>query len=587
MIPMRDGIRLYTAIYAPKDTSKPYPFLMERTPYSAGPYGKDKFPRQEGPTPEFSKRGYIFVVQDVRGRYMSEGTHIFSPPHNPNKTGTDHDESSDTYDSIEWLLKNVPNHNGKVGLWGISQPGFYATNSLFSGHPAIAAVSPQAPVTDRFRGDDDHHNGAFFLAQRFRFLNNFGAPRPIPAKEVPPTFSEPILDQYRYFLDLGPLPNAQRKFKNRNQFWNQSMSHGTYDEYWKPRGVEQHLKNLSGPAVLVVGGWFDAEDLYGALHTYGGLATQSPATKSYLVMGPWTHGGWAGGTGDRLGGIEFGPKNNEFYRDSIVLPFFEHYLRGGPDPKLPTATVFESGGNKWHSFDQWPPALPAGSLSKTWSLSAKGQLLPAAAPKGSDSYVSDPRRPVPYTAEPGGSVRSTFMIENQRFAWERSDVLSYVSEPLKQDSTLAGPIVADLLVSTTSTDADFVVKIIDEYPADAPPNTATNPIVKLAGYQMLIRAEVMRGKFRNSLETPVPFEPGKPTRVRYTLPDVFHTLKKGHRLMVQVQSSWFPLTDLNPQTFTDIYHAKESDFRAAKITLHYGPEGSKVELPFVTLPAAK
>ncbi|MGV3615924.1 MAG: CocE/NonD family hydrolase [Fimbriimonas sp.] len=581
MIPMRDGVKLYTAIYAPKDATKTWPVLLTRTPYGAGPYGANRFPTGLGPTPEFSRRGYVFVVQDVRGRYMSEGTHIFSPPHNPKKRGTDHDESSDTYDTVEWLLKNVPNHNGKVGVWGISQPGFYATNALLSRHPAIVAVSPQAPVTDRFKGDDDHHNGAFFLAQRWNFLNGFGAPRPIPVPRWDPTFRQPISDAYRFFLDLGPLPNAQRYFKNRNQFWNQVMAHDTYDGFWKPRGMEQHLKDLSGPAVLVVGGWFDQENLFGALRTYRAIATQSPRIKSHLVMGPWTHGTWGGGAGESLGAIDFGSRTGDWYRENIVLPFFEHHLRGGPDPKLPAATVFESGTNQWHRFMLWPPRI----APTTYALLPKGNLsATAGGPGGSETYTSDPRRPVPYTGEISGSVRSTFMVENQRFAWNRSDVMSYETGPFANDVTLRGPITADLKVSISTTDADFVVKVIDVYPDDAQNSVRTTPPTPMAGYQMLVRAEVMRGKFRESLERPKPFVPGKPTRVTFGLNDVSHTIKKGHRLMIQVQSSWFPLTDLNPQTFTDIYRAKASDFRPATIRLHYGRDGSRIHLPIVSMP---
>lgn len=576
MIPMRDGVKLYTAIYAPKDASQTWPILLTRTPYGSGPYGT-AMPARMGPTEEFSRRGYVFVVQDVRGRYMSEGTHIFSPPHNPSKKGSDHDESSDTYDTVEWLLKNVPNHNGKVGVWGISQPGFYATNSLLSGHPAIKAVSPQAPVTDRFKGDDDHHNGAFFLAQRWNFLNGFGAPRPKPAERTEPTFRAPISDLYSFFLNLGSLANGEKYFQKKNQFWTQIMAHGTYDGFWKPRGMEQHLKNLEGPAVLVVGGWFDQENLFGALRTYRAIASQSPKTKAHLLMGPWTHGSWSGAPngGERLGAIEFGRPTNEMYQNQIIFPFFEHYLRDGADPKLATATVFESGANEWRTFDQWPPKV----VPTAFFLRPKGRLSRSPETAASETYVSDPRRPVPFTNEVAGSVRATFMVENQRFAWNRSDVMSYEIGPFDKDVSLAGPITADLSVTTNATDADFIVKVIDVYPDDAPDNIRTTPLTRMAGYQMLVRAEVMRGKFRNSLEKPMPFVPGKKARVTFGLNDVFHTIKKGHRLMVQVQSSWFPLVDLNPQTFTDIYKARATDFKPATIRVHYGPNESKIRLP--------
>jgi putative CocE/NonD family hydrolase len=411
-----------------------------------------------------------------------------------------------------------------------------------------------------------------------------------------PTFRFSTPDLYRFFLEMGPLPNANRYFQGKNEFWKQSMAHGTYDEYWKPRGMEQHLKGRSGPAVLVVGGWFDAEDLYGALKTYAALAKGSPRIKSHLVMGPWTHGQWGGGSGERIGGIEFGGKTGDWYRENVILPFFEHHLRDAADPKLAKAIVFETGSNRWHSFPSWPPKLPASGVQQ-WCLAPKGRLLPwsgdAAAPKraavkGNEAYVSDPRRPVPFVGERVGRVPSTYMVADQRFAWERPDVLSYELGPWEEDVTLAGPIMADLNVAISSTDADFVVKVIDVYPDDARSNTQTDPPTRLGGYQMLLRAEIMRGKFRDSLEKPKPFVPNRPARVRFELNDVFHTLPKGHRLMVQVQSSWFPLADLNPQVFTDIYRAKASQFKPATIRLLYDSgraPGSRIRLPFVKLPA--
>lgn len=583
MIPMRDGVKLYTAIYVPKDNAKKWPILMQRTPYGSGPYGEGKMPVRLGPTAEFQRSGYIFVNQDVRGRWMSEGTHVYSPPPKVNPTGTEHDESTDAFDTIEWLLKNVPSNNGAVGIYGISQPGFYASNALIRPHPALRAVSPQAPVTDRFKGDDDHHNGAFFLAQRYSFLGSFGRQRPVPTSQGAP--GQPVKggDGYRFFLEFGPLANLQRMFRWSNLFWNHETDHPNYDEFWQSRGMEQHFKNVKGPAVLTIGGFYDAEDLWGALHTYKALERQSPGLTNTLVMGPWSHGQWAGDSGERLGAIEFGSKTSDKFRNEIQFPFFEHYLRGGPDPKIPEAVVFESGANQWRTFDQWPPKavrdqtywlLPEGRLGRTASIGGKPVY---------ETYVSDPRRPVPYTADPIASVPRSYMVENQRFAWTRPDVLSFQTEPLTADMTLAGPIQATLSVVNSQPDADFVVKVIDVYPDDAPSNTVATPIVRMAGYQMLVRWEVMRGRFRKSLEKPEPMTPGKPERVEIELNDVMHTFKKGHRLMVQVQSSMFPLVDRNPQSWVpNIYKAKETDFKPATIQIQVGgPSASRIVLPIL------
>ncbi|WP_025226112.1 CocE/NonD family hydrolase [Fimbriimonas ginsengisoli] len=580
MIPMRDGVRLYTAIYAPKQTNQKWPILMERTPYGAGPYGIKRIGRL-GPSMEFQRAGYIFVVQDVRGRWMSEGKHLYSSPPKLNKRGVEHDESTDAYDSIDWLLKNVQNNNGKVGLWGISQPGFYAGNALLGAHPAVRAVSPQAPVTDRFKGDDDHHNGAFFLAQRVSLLSSFGAPRPIPTDHGLPGFRMPYPDAYRYFLDLGPLSHYQKIFRWNNQFWNSENEHPNYDSFWKVRGMEQYYRGIAGPAVLTVGGWYDAEDMWGALHTYKALEHGSPGLTNTLVMGPWSHGQWASDDGERLGPIEFENKTGKLFREEIQFPFFEHYLRDAKDPGLPEAYVFESGGNKWHKFDVWPPkeAKPL-----TFYLRPKGAVSTEAPTHSEtsafDAYTSDPRRPVPHTGDAAGGVSRPFMVENQRFAWVRPDVLSYQTEPLKEDLTLAGPIHATLNVKNTGTDADYVVKVIDVYPEDEPANTLVTPTVRMAGYQMLVRWEVMRGRFRNSLEHPEPMVPGHLTRVPIELNDLFHTWKKGHRLMVQIQSSMFPLIDRNPQKFVpNIFAATDADFQPAVQSLAVaGPDTCKLEV---------
>lgn len=576
MVPMRDGVRLYTAIYTPKTQRENLPFIMVRTPYSCQPYGS-AMRRSLGPSPEFEREGYIFVYQDVRGRWMSEGKHIYSPPHKPNKQSyEDIDESTDCYDTVEWLLKNIPENNGRVGVTGISQPGFYATNALFDKHPAVKAVSPQAPVTDRFKGDDDHHNGAFFLAQRFSFMYGFGAPRPLPTSVGPPGFRFPTRNGYEFFLGKTLL-DLQNYMRYNNQFWNQVMNHPNYDEFWKSRGIEQHLHGIKDVAVLVVGGWYDGEDLYGALKTYAGLQDRCKGAKSYLVMGPWTHGQSAGGAGDRVGRISFPAPTGPHFRENVQLPFFNFYLKEKGTFNQPKAEMYDSGVGRFDSFDTWPPR---NTKPTSLYLAANGTLSRTASVTGKRTYQSDPKNPVPFTAEISTSYPSGYMTEDQTFASNRSDVLTFTGQTLETDLTLAGPIHVRLNASTTGTDCDFVVKLIDVYPADAPDNAAFNPAQKMAGYQRLVRAEIMRARFRNSLSIPEPMIPNKPTKVHYSMNDLYHTFKKGHRLMVQIQSSWFPLVDLNPQTYVDIYKAKLTDFKSATQTIFLGgAEGSKLILP--------
>lgn len=563
-VEMRDGVKLYTVVYAPKDASQKYPILMWRTPYSAGPYGADAYRPSLGPSSAFAREGYIFVYQDVRGTYMSEGEFEDVRPHIPNKkSNKDIDESSDTYDTIEWLIKNVPNHNGRVGVWGISYPGFYAATALMEAHPALKAASPQAPIADWFIGDDDHHNGAFFLFDCFNFNMVFGMPRPQPTANQSRSFDYGTPDAYKFFLELGPVANAQKKyFKGKNKYWNDVVAHGTYDGFWQARNVLPHLKKVT-PAVMTVGGWFDAENLYGPLKIYETVEKNNPNAKNILVMGPWSHGQWARGSGESLGAIRFDAKTSEWYRDNVELPFFNFYLKDKGEYKLPEATMFRTGVNEWKTFDQWPPP---GLQSRSLYFHANGRLsfdAPKDAGEAFDEYVSDPNKPVPYTNEITNSRGVGYMVEDQRFAARRPDVLVYQTEALREDLTLAGPITADLFVSTTGTDADFVVKLIDVYPDNALNNSPAGPQVKMGGFQMLVRAEVMRGKFRNSFSNPEPFAPGKADEVKIALNDVHHTFKAGHRIMVQVQSSWFPLVDRNPQKFTDIYHAAEADFQKA------------------------
>lgn len=567
MVPMRDGVKLYTAIYSPKNTDATYPILLQRTPYGSGPYGPT-VRGSIGPSREFAKDGYIIVYQDVRGRYMSEGNHIYCVPHLPVKrTDRDVDESSDAYDTIEWLLKNVPSNNGRVGVWGVSQPGFYASHTLIDSHPALRAVSPQAPVTDRWIGDDDHRNGAFMLAQRFSFMSSFGAPRPEPTPRGAPGFRMPAgTNAYDFFLKMGPLSNSHALMKD-NLYWAETFQHPNYDTYWKSRGVAQWLKGVK-PAVLVVGGWFDAEDLYGALKTFGAIDRQSPETESHLVMGPWSHGQWGGDSGEKLGSVEFGSKTGEYLRD-IQFRFFQHHLKGVDAPDLSRVTAFNTGANRWLPFASWPPK--AGAYQALYLAPGAGLHLrqPAA---GVDAFVSDPSTPVPYMAPIGTGVNRTFMVADQRFAQERADVRTYQTPPLENPLTVAGAMQVDLWVSTSGTDSDWVVKVIDVFPdGDGTP---------MAGYQMLVRSEVMRGRYRNSFERPEPFVPDKPTRVAFAMQDILHTFRPGHRLMVQVQCSWFPLVDRNPQKFVNIYTARAEDFQRATQRIFLGGNtASRIDLP--------
>jgi putative CocE/NonD family hydrolase len=565
-IPMRDGKRLFTAVYIPKDASRTFPILLSRTPYSVQPYGPDAYRDNLGPSPLFATAGYAFAYQDVRGRWMSEGTHVNMRPHNPHKMGPkDIDEASDTYDTIDWLVKHVPNNNGKVGLWGISYPGFYTAAGMIDAHPALKAASPQAPIVDWFVGDDFHRNGTLWLPHLFNFIAGFGRPRPEPTRKGPPRFEHGTPDGYEFFLRLGPLANADRNyFKGDVAFWNDVMAHGTYDDFWQARNLRPHIKNIK-PAVMTVGGWFDAENLFGALETFRHVEATNPAIGNFLVMGPWRHGGWSGGAGDALGNVRFNSKTAEYYREQIELPFFEHYLKGKGESRNPKVWVFETGTNQWRRHDAWPPR---DAKPRALYFQAGGRLAAEVPPDSKpeeccDQYVSDPARPVPFEERIDIGMSAEYMTADQRFAARRTDVLVYQTPPLEEDMTMAGPIDVDLHVSTTGTDSDWVVKLIDVYPDDYPDPNPNPTGVHLGGYQQLLRGDVMRGKFRESYTRPEPFEPGRPTRVKFRMQDIYHTLRPGHRLMVQVQSSWFPLADRNPQTFVDIYTAKESDFQKA------------------------
>lgn len=567
-VPTRDGTKLFTSVYVPNDASpgKRYPILLTRTPYTVAPYGQDRYARRLGPTAEYEKQGFIFAFQDVRGRNMSEGEFVNVRPHVAKKSGPkDIDESTDTYDTIEWLVKNVPGNNGRVGQWGISYPGFYASAGAIDSHPALKAVSPQAPIADWF-WDDMHRHGAFNLVLAFNFFSGFGKPRPLPvANENWSRFDHGTPDGYQFFLELGPLANADtRYFKGDIAFWNDIVAHPNYDAFWQARNLLPHLKNIKA-AVMTVGGWYDTEDLYGPLRTYAAIEKQNPGITNTLVMGPWPHGGWTRGDSTALGDVEFGFRTSDLYQE-LELAFFKHHLKGGDQPELPEALVFETGANRWRRFDTWPPK---GVREAKLYFQPKGGLSyapPASAEASFDEYVSDPNKPVPYTTELTTGWTKNYMTEDQRFASRRPDVLVYETAPLEKDLTLAGPLEAELWVSTTGTDADWVVKLVDVNPGKMPGASWDDSEEggnkrNRGGQQTLVRGEPFRGRFRDSYSEPKPFKPGEVTKVRFVINDVFHTFKRGHRVMIQVQSSWFPFIDRNPQTFVpNIFEAKEENF---------------------------
>jgi uncharacterized protein len=562
-IPMRDGKRLYTAVYSPKDHSQKYPFLIERTPYSCGPYGIENYPGSIGYSEKFVREGYIFVCQDVRGRYESEGTFVEMTPHLDVKKGnTDVDQSSDTYDTIEWLLKNMPDNNGRAGIIGISYPGFYAAAGMVDAHPALKAASPQAPMVNLFLGDDNSHNGAFYLAANFdfhQFFNEHKSPQQ-PSHERNVSFYGPSQDSYEFLLSLGPLSNAQEKyFKFQNPYWTDLMKHTSYDEFWQARNLEPHFRSIR-PAVLVVGGWFDAEDLQGPLRLYRATLANQPKGPVTLVEGPWPHGGWAGGDGAALGPVQFDSKTSEYFRENIQFPFFEYFLKDKGTWKAPAAWVFETGTNQWRTFDSWPPKQ---AERKTIFLHKDGKLSfePPEEAEGFDAYISDPAKPVPYTSFISRGMSRTYMVDDQRMASTRPDVLNFESQPLEQDITLSGPIGVKLFAATSGTDSDWVVKLIDVYPGDFPDPSPNPANLKMGGYEQLVRGEPFRGRFWKSWEHPGPLPPNEFVKIEYVMPDVLHTFQRGHRIMVQIQSSWFPLIDRNPQKFVpNIPDARAEDF---------------------------
>jgi uncharacterized protein len=582
-IPMRDGAKLFTAVYVPKDAapSKTYPFLIERTPYSVGPYGADNYPKRLGPARSFVADGFIFVYQDVRGRFQSDGTFMEVTPHKEVKKGTqDVDESTDTYDTIDWLLKNVPNNNGKAGIYGISYPGFYAAAGMPDSHPALKACSPQAPVTDLYMGDDAYHNGAFMLEANFGFYTFF---KPRAGPEYPPKawdkFDYGTNDGYDFYLAMGPLSNAKKLYlKDTNFYWDDQVRHPNYDEFWKSRNISAHMKNVHC-AVMTVGGLFDAEDLQGPYKIFNSVATMSPETPNRIVEGPWVHGGWAYTNGDHLGPVNFAGDHSAYFNDQVLLPFFQQYLKDAGDAKLPSALIFETGTNVWRRYETWPPK---NTQTKTLFFQSGGTLAfePANEKPGYDEYVSDPGHPIPFVETQSTSVPQTYMDADQRFASKRPDLEVYQTEPLEEDITVTGSVRPKLWVSSSGTDSDFVVKLIDVYPMNYPDPVPNPRDVHMGGYQQMVRGEPFRAKFRNSFEKPEPLESNKPTAIHFDLPSINHTFRRGHRIMVQIQSSWFPLVDRNPQKFVNIPDAKPEDFQKATQRVYRGGEhASAIVLP--------
>jgi len=597
-IPMRDGVKLFAVIYEPKSKSQKYPIMMNRTPYSVGPYGKDKdgkdlYKGSLGPDYQFAREGYIFVYEDVRGRYMSEGKFEDVRPDIANTKPTDIDESTDTYDTIDWLLKNVENNNGRVGLTGISYPGFYTSASSIDSHPALKACSPQAPVSDWFHGDDMHHNGALFLAQNWSFFRGFGQERPTPIPDnsnVKPWTGRNTPDGYNFFLDAGGLKEVSDLYQSglgtRIKFWDEMMQHPNYDSWWEERNILPKLKNIKC-ATMTVGGWYDNEDLFGALQTYQHIERQNPGVFNVLVVGPWDHGGWSYRDGDWLGTAYFEQKTGDYFRKNMQLQFFNHFLKDKGDiSALHEVNLFDTGSHEWRSFENYEPTA---SKDTALYLTPNGGLsftMPAGK-GGFDEYVSDPLNPVPYTEKITFNYPREFMTEDQRFVSNRPDVLVYRSATLENDITVAGDIKPSLIISSSGTDSDFVVKLIDVFPDDySYPTGATPPasnynIFLPGGYQMLLRGEPMPARFRNGFTKPAALTPNTPTKLAYVMPGIAHTFKKGHRIMVQIQSTWFPLVARNPQKLMANYQlGTAADFQKATERVYYGGRNaSAIVLP--------
>jgi uncharacterized protein len=584
-IPMRDGKKLFTSIYIPKDTSKRAPMLMQRTPYSVRPYGADQFKNSLGPEGTFTQEGYIFVYQDVRGRYMSEGDFNWMNPYLPRKREGEVDESTDTYDTIEWLLKNIPSNNGRVGVYGTSFPGHYAAQCLIDPHPALKAASPQAPMNDNWLGDDMHHNGAFFLPHSMNFMNGFDQPRPVPVTQYGErAFTHGTNDGYKFFLEMGPVSNSLSKFgMDRARIWKLWLEHEDYDEYWQAQNVAQHMRRADKVPTLWVGGWFDAEDLAGPLELHKAVEKFTPTNNSKIVMGPWYHGSWNGGPGDTLWDQRWPIKTGDDFKQQMQKPFFRTHLWDGKEQNsLPEASVFDTGAGVWRTYEVWPPKSTPTAYYPHPDKTLDTKVDPAIGGRTSE-WVSDPAKPVPGSATISIGMPREYMLEDQRFAAQRPDVMTYQTAPLAEDMTVVGPIKVKLYFSSTGTDCDMVVKLIDVFPdAYATPSPREAANVNMGGYQMMVRGEPFRAKYRRSWSRPEPLAPNKVELIDMEMPAVCHTFRKGHRVMIQVQSSWFPIVNMNPQTFTKIFFAKPEDFKAATHKLYLsGNNSTRLTLPVI------
>tara|TARA_B100000470_G_scaffold98368_1_gene75782 strand:- start:1760 stop:3634 length:1875 start_codon:yes stop_codon:yes gene_type:complete len=568
-IPMRDDVKLFTSVYVPNDDSKTYPMMFQRTPYRVAPYGADKYKTRLGPSDAFEKEGFIFVFQDVRGKFMSEGEFVNMRPQDAYKRGNSAtDDATDTYDSIEWLVKNVDNNNGNVGMWGTSYPGYYTSVGAINSHPALKAISPQAPIADWFF-DDFHRNGAFVTPMAFIFFDTFDKQRDGQFAYWPKGMDQVTPDGYQFFKDLGPLTNVNEDYFNGERpFWNEIIAHPNYDDYWQSRDLLQHLSKTK-PATLVVGGWYDTEDLYGPLYTYQTMSQKNSQSHIKLVMGPWSHGQWNSTKGGAsLGEANFGFDTSAWFQKEVLLPFFKQHLKGEGEANLATATMFETGSNRWKKFDTWPPK--AGNV-QTLYLGNNEQLLDENTSKGASEYISDPNKPVPHSAKVSRGWDKPYMVEDQRFAARRPDVLVFETDVLENDMTIAGAIDLDLWFSTTQTAADIVVKVVDVFPGK---DDNTNKVDKETGNRHeLVRWSVIRGRFRESMSEPKPFVANQPTKVTFDLYDILHTFKRGHKLQIQIQSSMFPFIDMNPQHYVDnIFEAKESDYVKAMHTIYHNKD---------------
>ena len=568
-IPMRDDVKLFTSVYVPNDDSKTYPMMFQRTPYRVAPYGADKYKTRLGPSEDFEKEGFIFVFQDVRGKFMSEGEFVNMRPQDAYKRGNSAtDDATDTYDSIEWLVKNVDNNNGNVGMWGTSYPGYYTSVGAINSHPALKAISPQAPIADWFF-DDFHRNGAFVTPMAFIFFDTFDKQRDGQFAYWPKGMDQVTPDGYQFFKDLGPLTNVNEDYFNGERpFWNEIIAHPNYDDYWQSRDLLQHLSKTK-PATLVVGGWYDTEDLYGPLYTYQTMSQKNSQSHIKLVMGPWSHGQWNSTKGGAsLGEANFGFDTSAWFQKEVLLPFFKQHLKGEGEANLATATMFETGSNRWKKFDTWPPK--AGNV-QTLYLGNNEQLLDGNTSKGASEYISDPNKPVPHSAKVSRGWDKPYMVEDQRFAARRPDVLVFETDVLENDMTIAGALDLDFWFFTKQTAADIVVKVVDVFPGK---DDNTNKVDKETGNRHeLVRWSVIRGRFRESMSEPKPFVANQPTKVTFDLYDILHTFKRGHKLQIQIQSSMFPFIDMNPQHYVDnIFEAKESDYVKAMHTIYHNKD---------------